>query len=52
VADLPVVVEGVLEVAVVQQEPVVRRPSSTPQVEPAPSSPALILVLVEEWEEA
>jgi len=52
VAGLPVVVEGELEVAVGQQESVVRRPSWKQQVEPAPSSPALVLVLVEEWEEA
>jgi hypothetical protein len=47
VAGLTVVAEEELEVGVVQQESVVMRPSWRQQGEPA-----LVLVLVEEWEEA
>jgi hypothetical protein len=50
-ADLTVVAEGTLEAEVVQQESVITRLAWSQQAEPAPSSPARALVLIEEWEE-
>jgi len=52
VAGLPVVVEGELEVGVIQEDSVGMRLSWRQPAEPAKTEPALVLALVEEWEKA